>query len=63
MKCPKCGGKTHVINGRKMNDAGTIKAKRRWCKACGYRFSVTVEEVLREAKGNMLQSKETKSNI
>lgn len=43
MTCPKCDGKTQVIDSRKIS-VDTIHRRRR-CKACGYRFSTEEMEV------------------
>jgi transcriptional regulator NrdR family protein len=50
MKCPNCGagrrdGKMKVTDSRFTPGAGTLR-RRRWCKACGHRFT-TLERIVR----------------
>lgn len=38
MNCPKCNGKTYVINSRLISL--TERMRRRVCESCGYRFTL-----------------------
>ena len=46
MNCPRCGGKTGVVDCRRLN--GTMR-RRRECKVCGGRFS-TEEHIIPETR-------------
>lgn len=38
MNCPRCGGKSRLVEARATDDAGDTVRKRR-CEACGLRWS------------------------
>ena len=48
MKCPKCNGKTGVLDGINV-EAENERLRQRCCKVCGYKFWTT-EIVLEETK-------------
>lgn len=44
MKCPKCGGKTRIVDVKTKSNV-----RRRECQECGCTF-ITTEQILRECR-------------